>query len=161
MTVNADVFVDKPVSAEEADRIAAEFAGIGLDADVRVAVPTRSIEAVALTIFATLAFQPFISQLSNDFADDAYVRLKALVTKVLHRKHTNADAGDEGDDKDEPKRVLMLLDADTGLRVVLEPDLPAESFRQLLSLDLTKFTHGPLHYDLARGRWRSELDEQG
>lgn len=54
----------------------------------------------------------------------------------------------------------MLQDAVTGLRVVLEPDLPAESYRQLLSLDLTKFTHGPLHYDPARARWRSELDEQ-
>jgi hypothetical protein len=77
---------------------------------------------------------------------------------VLHRKHAEADASTRDDPK--PKQILMLQDTDTGLRVVLEPDLPAESFRQLLSLDLTKFTHGPLHYDLARGRWRSELDEQ-
>jgi hypothetical protein len=154
MTVNADVFVDQSVPAEEADRIAAEFQGIGLVADVRVAAPRRSFEAVALVILVALPFQPFVSQLANDFADDAYVRLKAFVTKVLHRKQADADPGGN------TKQVLVLQDTATGVRVVLEPDLPAYSYRQLLSLDLTKITHGPVHYDVARGRWRSELDEQ-
>jgi hypothetical protein len=151
--VDADVFVDQPVPAKEADRIAAEFAGIGLVADVRVAAPRRSLND-ALVILAALPFQPFISQLANDFADDAYARLKGFVTKVLHRKH--ADAGAEG----QARQVLVLQDTATGVRVVLEPDLPADSYRQLLSLDLTKITDGPVHYDLARRRWRSELDEQ-
>ena len=39
MTVNADVLVEQPVSGEEADRIAGEFADIGLTADVRVVAP--------------------------------------------------------------------------------------------------------------------------
>ena len=43
--------------------------------------------------------------------------------------------------------------------VVLEADLPAEAYRQLTALDLSRFSHGPVHYDLGRGRWRAELDE--
>ncbi len=163
MTVNTEVFVGQPVPAEEADRITAEFADIGLNADVRVAPPLRSLGEVALVIFAALPFQQFVSQLASDFADDAYARLKAFVTKVLHGEHAHADANVSADAGDEPaaKQVLVLQDTATGIRVVLEPDLPAESFRQLLTLDLTKFKFGPMHYDLTRGRWRSELDEQG
>lgn len=154
MAVHADVFVDKPIAAAEVDRIAAQFAAIGLTTDLRVAAPRRSLEDVTLVILAALPFQPFVSQLATDFADDAYARLKAFATNVLHRKKP-ADAGAEA-----PKDVLVLQDTATGVRVVLEPDLPAESYRQLLSLDLTKFAQGPVHYDLARKRWRSELDEQ-
>lgn len=83
--------------------------------------------------------QPFLSQLANDFADDAYVRLKAFVTKVLHRKQANPD--------DKTKQVLVLQDTKTGVRIVLEADLPAESYRQLLSFDLSEVTHGPVRYD--------------
>ncbi len=161
MTVNTEVFVGQPVPAEEADRITAEFADIGLNADVRVAPPLRSLGEVALVIFAALPFQQFVSQLASDFADDAYARLKAFVTKVLHGKPGDASTGAVAEGEPEAKQVLVLQDTATGIRVVLEPDLPAESFRQLLTLDLTKFKFGPLHYDLTRGRWRSELDEQG
>ena len=43
---------------------------------------------------------------------------------------------------------------------MLEADLPADAYRQLTALDLSQFGTGPLHYGtLARGRWRSELDE--
>lgn len=55
--------------------------------------------------------------------------------------------------------ILVLQDTVTGVQVVLEPDLPADSYRQLLSFDLATVRRGPLHYDLHRRRWRSELDE--
>jgi hypothetical protein len=55
---------------------------------------------------------------------------------------------------------LVLQDTATRLQIVLEPDLAADAYEALLSLDLSKFQKGPLHYDRYRGRWRSELDEQ-
>jgi len=42
---------------------------------------------------------------------------------------------------------------------VLEADLPPDAYAALLSLDLSNFYKGPLHYDRHRGAWRSELDE--
>jgi hypothetical protein len=55
--------------------------------------------------------------------------------------------------------MLVLQDAATGVQVVIEPDLPDESYQQLLALDLSTIRHGPVHYDRHQRRWRSELDE--
>jgi len=77
-------------------------------------------------------------------------RLKAFVNRVLSKRP----------DGNRPKPLLVLQDTLSGVRIVLEPDLPADSYRQLLSFDLSTVRHGPLHYDLHRRRWRSELDEQ-
>jgi hypothetical protein len=52
------------------------------------------------------------------------------------------------------------MDQITGVRIVLELDPRAESFRQLLAFDLGTVQRGLLHYDMHRQRWRSELDEQ-
>jgi hypothetical protein len=72
------------------------------------------------------------------------------VTRVLPRRAS----------ANRPKPVLALQDTVSGVQVVLEPDLPAESYRQLLTFDLSTVRHGPLHYGLHRLRWRSELDEE-
>ena len=53
----------------------------------------------------------------------------------------------------------MLQDTTTGLQIILDHDLPADGYRQLLTLDLSPFRLGPLHYDHVQHRWRSELDE--
>ncbi|MEU7811078.1 hypothetical protein [Pseudonocardia sp. NPDC049154] len=55
----------------------------------------------------------------------------------------------------------MLQDATTGARIVLEPDLPAHAYEQLLAYDLSSVRRGPLHYDRYSSWWRSELDEAG
>ena len=55
--------------------------------------------------------------------------------------------------------MLLLQDSTTGIQVVLEPDLPAWAYQQLLSFDFATLRRGPLHYDQHRRRWRSELDE--
>jgi hypothetical protein len=94
--------------------------------------------------------QPFFNRLGEDFADDVHERLKTFVTRVLRRRSS----------ANRPKPVLMLQDALSGMQVVLEPDLPAESYRQLLTFDLSTVRRGPPDYDLHRRRWRSELDEK-
>jgi len=152
VTIDAHVLLAHETQADEADRISREFASIGVSADSRIVSPTRSATAVGWLILAVLPLQPFFSQLANDFADDSYQHLKAFVTRLLRRR--TAETGDK------PKPLLVLQDTATGIQVVLEPDLPAESYQQLLSFDLTTIQQGPLHYDIHRHRWRSELDEQ-
>jgi hypothetical protein len=63
--VKADVLMERPISAQEAVRIAAEFAGMGLVADVRVALPRRSFEGIAVAVLAALPVQAFLSQLGE------------------------------------------------------------------------------------------------
>jgi hypothetical protein len=145
----ADVLIVEPISADEAAEIAAAFAAVGLTADLRVIAPKRSLADLGWLVLAAIPLQPFFSHLAEDFADDVHQRLQTFVTRALRRTPT----------ANPPKPVLVLQDSLSGVQVVLEPDLPAESYRQLLSFDLTTVRRGPLHYDVHRGRWRSELDE--
>jgi hypothetical protein len=145
----ADVLIAEPVSADQAAEIAAAFGSIGLTAALRVVSTKRSLADLAWLVLAAIPLQPFFNHLAEDLADDAHQRLSTFVSRVLRRPAA----------VNPPKPVLVLQDAITGVQVVLEPDLPADSYRQLLSLDLARVRHGPLHYDLQRRRWRSELDE--
>lgn len=56
-------------------------------------------------------------------------------------------------------RPVVLQDKATGVQVVLDHDLSAEGYEQLLDLDLSRFRFGPVHYDSCIRHWRSELDE--
>jgi hypothetical protein len=150
VTEPAEVLISEQISADEAVRITAEFGSVGLTANLRVAGPKRSVSDVAWFLLAALPLQPFFNQLAGDFADDVHERLKTFVTQVLHRRPS----------ANQPKPVLVLQDTLSGVQVVLEPDLPAESYRQLLTFDLSTVRRGPLHYDLHRRQWRSELDEE-
>ena len=53
------------------------------------------------------------------------------------------------------ERTLVLQDTATGLQVVLEPDLPIEAYRQLVTLDLSSLHGGPARYDRSRNAWQS------
>jgi hypothetical protein len=79
--------------------------------------------------------------------------LKRLVGRVVGRvvgaKHEAVSS----------EQVLVLQHSATRLQIVLEADLPAEAYQALVTLDLSAFRQGPVHYDRQRGRWRSELDE--
>jgi hypothetical protein len=150
VTEPAEVLISEQISADEAVRIAAEFSSVGLTADLRVVAPKRSVGDIAWLLLAALPLQPFFNRLADDFADDVHERLKTFVTRVLRRQPS----------ANRPKPVLVLQDTLSGVQVVLEPDLPAESYRQLLTFDLSTVRRGPLHYDLHRRRWRSELDEE-
>ncbi len=131
------------------------LAGCGASTQVET-IPVHRGEGAALTwiVLAVLPLQAFLAALGSKMADDAYAQVRTLVRRLAAGRRPPAGAG--------PARQpapLVLLDRGTGLRIVLEADLPAEAYRQLTALDLSQFGTGPVHYDLARGRWRSELDE--
>lgn len=149
VSITADVLVAEQVSDVEAERIGAEFAAIGVQPELLAAAPKRSLSDIAWLVLAALPMQPFFDHLAEDIADDVHGRLKAFVKGVLGGRSARVV----------PKPVLVLQDTRTGIQIVFEPDLPTESYRDLLSLDLATVGRGPLHYDMHRGRWRSELDE--
>lgn len=139
--------VDERVTDADVALIKAEFASSGYTAEVTQPPRRRSLADFAWLVLASLPLQHFFARLAEDAADDLHIPLKTLADRLL-RRHAEA----------KPKPVMVLRDELTGIQVVLEPDLPQESYRQLLSLDLDS-VHGTLHYDLQRRRWRSELDE--
>ncbi len=98
-------------------------------------------------VLATLPLQGFLSSLGEVVAEDVSRRLKRLIGRVLEaRTPRTSDAA-----------PLVLQDAETGLQVVLEADLPPEAYQALPALDLSEFEHGPLRYDRQRREWHSVL----
>jgi len=131
------------------------LAGCGASTQLET-VPVHRGESAALTwiVLAVLPLQAFLAALGSKMADDAYAQVRTLVKRLAAGRRQPP-----GDSPARPPAPLVLVDRGTGLQIVLEADLPAEAYRQLTALDLSQFSHGPVHYDLGRGRWRAELDE--
>lgn len=152
MPIVAEVLVASQLSDDEASQLVQEFALAGLSAELREVPPRRTIGEIAWLALLAVPLKPFLEQLGKDFATDAYRRLKTLVCRVFRRSSAQPQA-------DGRRTVLLLQDSATGIQIVLEPDLPDDAYKQLLSFDLTFINRGPVHYDRHRRRWRSELDE--
>jgi hypothetical protein len=144
-----ELLLDGTVTEDEEREIIAVLAP--LDVRVRRRPVHRGADELAWLALASLPLQAFLSGLGGEAVKDAYGGLKKLVTRLSN--HT------PGHNRAAPAVPLVLADVRTGLRIALDADLPAEAYRQLHELDLASYRIGPLHYDRAAHRWRSELDE--
>ncbi|MCX5051838.1 MULTISPECIES: hypothetical protein [unclassified Streptomyces] len=149
--LRAELLLTHDVSAELERELTAGFAELGASAlRVRRTIGHRGPAELQWLVLASLPLQAFLSGLGGEAVKDGYRALKGLVGRLAGR--------DDAAPAQAP-RPLVLHDERTMLRIVLEADLPQGAYEQLAALDLSRFTVGPLHYDRALGRWRSELDE--
>jgi hypothetical protein len=146
----ADVFVAVQLTPEWEGSIVDAMAALGASARVRALPRRRGASELPWIVLATLPVQAFLAGIGTKIAGDAYPALQDAVRKLLRREHA---------DQAPAAGPLVLQDASSGLQIVLDHDLPAEGYRQLLTLDLSRYRLGPVHYDRAQQRWRSELDE--
>jgi hypothetical protein len=130
-------------TADEYD-VAEAFATIDVAATTRLVPTQRSLNGVEWLVLAMLPLQAFLSGLGSKLAEDAYHGLKDVVGRILRRSNPGRR-----------ERALVLQDTATGLQVVLEPDLPIEGYRRLVTLDLSAFHGGPVRYDRSRNAWQS------
>jgi hypothetical protein len=151
----AEVLITAEVSAEEEQAIVEAFRALGVAARARMVPTRRSLEQLQWLVLAALPLHAFLSELGSAAAQDAAQCLKRLVGRVVGTKRATASS--------EQVLVLVLVlvlqDAVTRLQVVLEADLPLDAYQALVTLDLSVFRQGPVHYDRQRGKWHSELDE--
>jgi hypothetical protein len=159
--MQAQVILGSPGGLAEPDErlLLDVLTGCGASTQVQATTAHRG-ESAALTwiVLAVLPLQAFLAALGSKLADDGYAQIRTLVKRLAAGRHQPPGTGPAGHPVGNPA-PLVLLDRGTGLQIVLEADLPAEAYRQLTALDLSQFSTGPVHYDLARGRWRAELDE--
>jgi len=147
--LTAEVLLAEEVPPEQEQAIVEAFSTLGVAAHARMVPTRRGVGELQWLLLAVLPLQAFLSSLGSRLADEASQGLKRLIARLLGARRETAS----------PPPVLVLQDAATRLQVVLEAGLPASAYEALLSLDLSKFHKGPLHYDRYRGAWRSELDE--
>jgi hypothetical protein len=155
--ISADLIVDATVADQHdllVDTLSA-FDALGVHASVKVMQPRRGAEELQWLVLAALPLQSFLSAVGAKIADDAYQAFQQALRRLFQHKPD----GQAADPEAVAPRPVVLQDKATGIQVVLDRDLPAEGYEQLLSLDLSRYRFGPVHYDKSLGRWRSELDE--
>ncbi|MDX2523355.1 hypothetical protein ACSCB1_11245 [Streptomyces europaeiscabiei] len=149
--LRAELLVSQAVSEGLQRELTERFQDLGLPVvRVRRVLAHRGSAELQWLVLAALPLQAFLSGLGGEAVKDGYRVLKDLVGRLVRPGATGEDTA---------PRPLVLQDEHSGLKIVLEPGLPQEAYEQLTVLDLTRFSVGPLHYDRALGRWRSELDE--
>jgi hypothetical protein len=141
--IAADVLVRPGMSTADEYDVAEAFATIDVAATTRLVPTQRSLNGVEWLVLAMLPLQAFLSGLGSKLAEDAYHGLKDVVGRILRRSNPGRR-----------ERALVLQDIATGLQVVLEPDLPIEAYRRLVTLDLSAFHGGPVRYDRSRNAWQ-------
>jgi hypothetical protein len=147
--LTAEVLVADTVSADREQEIAEAFRSLAIAVRTRMVPTRRGLGDLPWLVLALVPLQAFLSGLGSSLAADAHRGLTRLVSQVLKA----------GSEAPEPDRVLVLQDSATRMQVVLEADLPAEAYQQLVALDFSEIRRGPIHYDRQRRAWRSELDE--
>jgi hypothetical protein len=159
--IQARIILSSPSALSEQDkRMLLDTLDCGTAARVQTS-PVHRGETTALTwiVLALLPMQAFLTALGSRAAEDGYAKLCVLVHRISssHRLRETAPPSQQASVRS--AAPLVLQDTATGLQIVLEADLPADAYSKLVALDLTEISTGPVHYDQARQRWRSELDE--
>jgi hypothetical protein len=119
------------------------LAGLGVEAVVERTLPHRAASPFDWIVLLALPLHALLSTVGALAMTDLYAAAKRLGSKR----------------SESARPPLVLEDSGTGLRVILEADLPPEALAKLCELELHRFRHGPLRYDKDRKAWRSELDE--
>jgi hypothetical protein len=145
--LTAEVLLRAEVTPDQERLLADALEEAGYPALVRRTLPHREPADLTWIALVALPLQAFLSGLGAQAVGGASRGIRRLV---------------RGGASDAPPALpgpLVLQDVDSGIRVVLDPDLPPAALDQLLRLDLGVFRVGPVHYDVAQGRWRSVADE--
>ncbi|QHF95050.1 hypothetical protein DEH18_15610 [Streptomyces sp. NHF165] len=156
----AEMLLSREVSEERRADAVGELVRRGYEVRDRRVLAHRGPAELQWAVLVALPLHAFLTGLGTEAVKDAYEGLRRLAGRAVHRGGADDERpGADGPDGADEGRPLVLQDERTGLRIVLEADLPRAAYEQLLGLELSRFRHGPLHYDRARRRWRSELDE--
>lgn len=152
--MHADLIIDPQVTREHEQPLVDVLTDLGFTSSIRELPPRRVVEPLTWLVLIALPLQAFLNALGSKAAEGAYHGLKEAIRNLRRRSVTPPEVAPS-----EQPRPVLLQDPATSLRIILEHDLPSDAYQQLAALDLTGYRLGPLHYDHAQGRWRSELDE--
>lgn len=144
-----EVLLDVSASQEEVEDVRRAFSAAGVDAEVLAAYERKGIGEFPWIVMITAPTTMFFTAIAAAAGKDAYNAVKNLVQAVWAARTKGSG----------PRGNVILNDEQVGIWIALEPDLPAEAYEKLASLDLTRFKTEPLKYDRERGEWTSPTGE--
>lgn len=150
-------FVADGVTAHDRELLADAMGALGVPVRPKPAPALRGTDTVTWVVLALLPLQAVLTSLGTKAGEDAWARLRKTVASITARRDTTAQ--EPGPPTGTSVAPLVLQDTATGIRILLEPDLPDSAYGALRELDLSRFRYGPLHYDREAQRWRSIADE--
>jgi hypothetical protein len=149
--ITTELLLDRQLSAADEWALIEFFRQFGDVSQPRRVLGHRS-PAIEWLVLAALPLQAFLQNLGTLTGGDAYTAFKGLIDRFRHHEPT---------DHPEVNAVpqMILQDANSGLQVVIQSDLPEIAYRQLHQLDLAQFGSGPIHFDRSLGCWRADLEK--
>lgn len=146
VTVQLDAEV--PVGEEDELKAALAAAGFGVTAKELPAV--RGAEMLNAVALMMIPLHAFLAAAGSKAGAEVWPLFKAGIRRILHRGPAGTAAAG---------RPLVVQDTVTGLKIVMDRDLPDEAYEALRGLDLSIFHQGPIDWDRSRHHWRSLADE--
>ena len=149
--ITTELLLNRRLSATDEQDVVAFFGQFGTISRHRRVRAHRGI-AIDWLVLAALPLQAFLQDLGTLAGGDAYVAFKRLIARLQqHEPHSHPEAKEV--------RSIILQDANSGLQVMIESDLPEIAYRQLHQLNLAQFNSGPVHFDRSLGCWRADNEE--
>lgn len=145
------VQLDAAVPVGEEDELTQALAAAGFAVTAKDLPAVRGVEMLNAVALMMIPLHAFLSAAGSKAGAEVWPLFKAGVRKILHRSSL-VPMGEGG-------RPLVVQDTVTGLKIVMDRDLPDEAYEALRALDLTVFHQGPIDWDRAHRRWRSLADE--
>ena len=143
------VQLDPAIPPGEEAELREALAEAGFDMFARDMPKVRGADTINAVALLMIPLHAFLAATGSKLAAEAYPKFKAGIRRILNRQPANAGV----------PAPLVVQDTTTGLKIVMERDLPDEAYEALQRLDLTTFRQGPIDWDRLRGRWRSLADE--
>ncbi|MET9830928.1 hypothetical protein ABZ078_16770 [Streptomyces sp. NPDC006385] len=157
LPLHGELFVDDEVTADDRQLLSDAVGGLGVTVRPKPTPALRGADTVTWVVLALLPLQAVLTSLGTKAGEDAWARLRKTVASIAARRGTTAQ--EPGPPTGTSATPLVLQDTTTGIRILMEPDLPDGAYAALRELDLSRFQYGPLHYDREAQRWRSIADE--
>jgi hypothetical protein len=140
----------REIPVGEEDELKQALVAAGFAVSAKELPPVRGTELFDAVALMMIPLHAFLSAAGSKAGAEVWPLFKAGVMRILHRK----TPGHEG-----AGRPLVVQDTVTGLKIVMDRDLPDEAYEALRELDLSVFHQGPIDWDRSHRRWRSLTDE--
>lgn len=144
-SIHAELLLDSELAESAETEWRDMLDRIGVEAEGGRALPHRAAGPLDWLVLLVLPLHAFLSTLGAAAVTDLYETVKRLARQSKQIRGQ--------------RRPLVLEDTETGLRILVDADLPREALEQLLEIRLSDFEKGPLHYDRSHRAWRSIADE--
>lgn len=140
-----EVLLDSSASADEVTAVREVFNDAGLMVTVRPSYKRKGVGDFPWIVIISAPLTAFLTAFAAAAGKGFYKELKKLVHSI--RSKRTKTSGTRGD--------FIIIDSESGIWILLNPDIPEDAYRALAELDLDAFLgSGVLKYDNDEKEWQ-------